>query len=299
MIFIAGGTGFIGRHLLEALEDKGIEARCLVRTPEKARQCEARGFETAIGDITDRQSLDGALDGVRMAVHLVGIIEERGRQTFKRVHVEGTRNLVDEAVKAGVGHFFYQSALGADPGSWAQYQRTKAEAEEIVKASGIPYTIFRPSLVIGEGDGFTRRIQEMIRLAPAVPVPGEGNAKFQPIYVGDWIKCFLKILDNPEALGKVYELGGPEHITYNEIVKAVSKAMGREKTLFHFPAAIARIGLKFLEKTPLRVATTEQLRLLETDNICDRQSVKKNFGFDPVPFREALGLFISPQGPDS
>jgi uncharacterized protein YbjT (DUF2867 family) len=299
MIFLAGGTGFIGRHLLEALEDSGIKTRCLVRTPRKAEQCEARGFEAAIGDITGRQSLEGALDGARVVAHLVGIIEERGRQTFRRVHVEGTRNLVEEAVKAGVEHFFYQSALGADTGSWAEYQRTKAEAEEIVKASGIPFTIFRPSLVIGEGDGFTRRIQEMIRLAPAVPVPGQGNARFQPIYVGDWIKCFMKILDNPEALGKVYELGGPEHITYNEIIKAVSKAMGREKTLFHFPAAIARIGLGLLEKTPLRVATTEQLRLLETDNICDRESVKKSFGFEPVAFREALGLFISPPERDS
>ncbi|GAB4388352.1 MAG: NAD(P)H-binding protein [Thermodesulfovibrionales bacterium] len=292
MLFIAGSTGFIGKNLLEALREKGLKARCLVRSGEKARAVEEMGFEAALGDITDAESLKGALDGVKTAVHLVGIIAERGGQTFEKVHVEGTRNLVAEAKSAGVGRFFYQSALGADLGSWAKYHRTKAEAEEIVKASGIPWTIFRPSLVVGEGDGFTTRIQEMIRLAPVIPVPGDGKARFQPIYVGDWVKCFLKAMDDPGAEGRTYELGGPEHITYNEIVKAVSAAMGRSKALFHFPAGLALVGLKFLEKTPFSPATVEQLKLLDTDNICQPDAVRKDFGFEPMAFRDALKLFI-------
>lgn len=296
MIFITGATGFIGRHLLPALKDKGYSARCLVRTPDRAELCEKSGFETAIGDITGRKSLEHALEGVRMVVHLVGIMEEKGKQTFKRVHVQGTENLVEEAKKAGIKHFFYQSALGADPDSRAAYQRTKAEAEEIVRASGLPFTIFRPSLVIGPGDGFTKKIHSFITSPlPVIPVPGKGNARFQPIHIGDWIKCFLWIMDNPESFGKVYELGGPEHLTYNEIVRTVAEAMGVKKPLFHIPSGLANAGIRLLEKTPFKPATPEQLRLLNTDNICGKESIRKNFGFKPLPFKKALELFISSQ----
>lgn len=296
MIFVAGGTGFIGTALIAALKEEGHAVRCLVRASRKGSRCEEMGFETVPGDITEGESLRGALEGVRMVVHLVGIIEERGKQTFKKVHVEGTRNLLEEAKRAGVRHFFYQSAIGADLGSWAVYHRTKAEAEEMVKASGIPYTIFRPSLVIGHGGGFIEKLQGIIKTGPVIPVPGKGEAKLQPIYVGDLVKCILKTVDNPGALGRTYELGGPEHLTYNQVVKTVAAAMGVEKPLVHIPSALAALGVKILQWTPLRPATLEQLRLLNTDNICERDSVRKNFGFEPISLREALNLFISLQG---
>jgi NADH dehydrogenase len=296
MIFVAGGTGFIGGHLLRALKEGGRPVRCLARDPKRAGACGEMGFELAQGDITDRESLRGALRGVRTVVHLVGIIEERGRQTFKRIHVEGTANLVEEAKGAGVRHFFYQSAIGADLDSWALYHRTKAEAEEMVKASGIPFTIFRPSLVIGEGGGFIEKLRGIIRAAPVIPVPGNGEAKLQPIYVGDLVKCIVKAVEDPGALGRTYELGGPEHLTYNEIVRTLAGAMGVEKRLVHIPTGLASLGVRILQRTPLRPATLEQLRLINTDNICDRESVRKNFGFEPISLREALSLFISLRG---
>lgn len=297
MIFIAGATGFIGRHLIEALRERGIKARCLVRTPEKAALCKD-GLEAVLGDITDKETLRGKLEGAETVLHLVGIIEEKGTDTFRKVHVRGTENLVNEAKKAGVRHFFYQSALGAGKNSWSEYQNTKAEAEEIVRNSGIPYTIFRPSLVVGAGDGFTAKIISLIKApSPVIPVPGKGRAKFQLLYVGDWVKCFLSIIDNPAAIGRTYEFGGPEHLTYNEIVSAVAKAMGAHKPLLHMPLGLAGAGVRFLENTPLRLATSEQLRLLQVDNICEKDSVKSDFGFDPVPFGKALNLFISPRAP--
>ncbi len=294
MIFIAGGTGYIGGHLLAALRERGLPVRCLIRTPEKAEVCRGPmggpGFETAIGDITDRESLRGALEGAGMVVHLVGIIEEKGPQTFKRVHVEGTKNLIEEAKQAGVRHFFYQSALGADAGSWAGYLRTKGEAEELLKASGLPYTIFRPSLVIGPGDGFTQKIRDFINtLSPVLPVPGKGEAKFQPIYVGDWVKCFLKIIDNPSSLGRTYELGGPEHLAYNDMVKAIRDAMGSVKPVVHIPVFLVKAGASLLG-----VASVEQIKLLEKDNITTPDAVRRDFGFEPLAFREALKLFVAP-----
>jgi uncharacterized protein YbjT (DUF2867 family) len=296
MIFVAGGTGFIGTALIAALKEDGHAVRCLVRALQRESRCEEMGFETVPGDITEGESLRGALEGVRMVVHLVGIIEERGKQTFKKVHVEGTRNLIEEARRAGVKHFFYQSAIGADLGSWAAYHRTKAEAEEMVKASGIPYTIFRPSLVIGQGGGFIEKLQGIIKTGPVIPVPGKGEAKLQPIHVGDLVKCIVKTIDNPGALGRTYELGGPEHLTYNQVVKTVAAAIGVEKPLVHIPFALASLGVKILERTPLRPATLEQLRLLNTDNICERDSVRKNFGFEPISLKEALSFFTSLQG---
>lgn len=305
MFFIAGGTGFIGKHLMNALGAKGCNARCLVRSEDKALICRSLGFEAAIGDITDRESLKGKLDGCDTVIHLVGIIEEKGSMTFEKVHVEGTRNLADEARKAGVRHIFYQSALGASAASWAKYYKTKAEAEEIVKASGIAYTIFRPSLVVGEGDGFTEKLKELVRVGPFIPVPGSGKAKLQPIYVEDWVKCFMTLflngLRNTDYGSRIYEFGGPEHLTYNEIVLQLMEALSISKPVIHIPIKFIKMSLPFYgiskgignflgKKIPS--VTAEQLSLLQLDNICDKESVEKSFGFVPMKYGEALKLFI-------
>lgn len=303
--FIAGGTGFIGKHLINTLSKDGYNVRCLVRTEEKAAVCKKAGFEAAIGDITDRESLKERLDNCDVVVHLVGIIEEKGGVTFERVHVEGTKNLIDEAKKANIKYIFYQSALGASINSWAKYYRTKAEAEEIVRTSGIPYIIFRPSLVIGRGDGFTEKLKELVRLGPFVPIAGSGNGKFQPIYVEDWVKCFFKIFSDASHIthyaSRIYEFGGPEHLTYNEIVLQLMEAMGVHKPLVHIPIKLIKLSLPFsgisreigsLLGKKIPMVTGEQLSLLQLDSICDRDSVERNFGFVPMIYREALKLFI-------
>lgn len=303
VLFIAGGTGFIGTHLLRALSEKGPGARCLVRSAERAGRCEREGFGAVIGDITDRESLRGRIDGCDTVVHLVGIIEDKDASTFEKVHVEGTGNLVDEAKRAGVRHFFYQSALGASPDSSSRYQKTKALAEETVRQSGIPFTIFRPSLVIGEGDGFTERLKELIGLGPVVTVPGTGNGRFQPIFVKDWVRCFLCIVGNEAALGKLYEFGGPEHLTYNEILRTLMDALNVKKPVVHVPMPLMKAGLPFMgiaqglgrlvgRKVPS--VSSEQLALLEIDNVTALDSVEKAFGFTPLTFREALRSFIRP-----
>lgn len=285
MIFIAGATGFVGRHLTRAFKEAGIQARCLVRNPKKAASLKALGFDTVTGDITDPESLKGALDGVHTALHLVGIIEEKHGATFEGVHVQGTRNLAGEAARAGVKRFFYQSALGADKNSWARYLKTKAEAEDIVRGSGLLHTIFRPSLITGPDDGFTLRIKGIIStwLSPIIPIPGAGKAKFQPIHISDWIRCFQKVMDEPEWTGKTYELGGPEHLTYTEIVKIMAKSMRSHKPVVHMPASLVKPTA-----VKLGLASEEMFGLLETDNVCDPESVKKLFGFEPLTYRESL-----------
>lgn len=308
MFFIAGGTGFIGSHLVNALGEAGLRAKCLARSAAKSGMCKKAGFDVVIGDITDPESLKGKLDNCDTVAHLVGIIEEKEGLSFDLVHVDGTENLVNEAKKAKVKHFFYQSALGALPSSWSRYHKTKAKAEEIVRTSGIPHTIFRPSLVVGDGDGFTSKLIDLIASSPVVPVPGDGKAKFQPIYVGDLVKCFIKLFSSPSTVDRaaspVYELGGPEHLTYNELLSLLMEAKGARKPIVHVPMELFKLGLPLSrifqgiagmlgKKIPS--VTRDQLRMLETDNICDTDAVERHFGFVPVRYEEALKLFIKRQ----
>ncbi|NTU42565.1 MAG: complex I NDUFA9 subunit family protein [Nitrospirales bacterium] len=303
--FIAGATGFIGSHLVKALSATQVPCRCLVRSPQKATICSLAAMEVALGDISDRESLRGKLEGCDVLVHLVGIIEEQRGATFESVHVKGTEALVEEARRSGIRHIVYQSALGSSPDSPAEYQRTKAKAEEIVRSSGIPWTIFRPSLVVGPGDGFTEKLMDLISLGPVIPIPGSGNSRFQPLYVGDWVRCFLQAFPNgaiPSGEeGRTFEIGGPEHLTYNEIILQLMAAQGVNKPIVHIPLGIIRAGIPFhglVQKLGgfigkrIPSVSKEQLALLQRDNICAQDSVERQFGFLPLTYRKALKQFI-------
>ena len=292
-IFIAGASGFVGGHLVDDLLSRGHRVRCLARSEKKQDLLSARGADVVRGDITSPETLRGVLGPDDFVVHLVGIIEEKGSATFRAVHVEGTSNLVEEARRAGVKHFFYQSALGADKDSWSGYLRTKAEAEEIVTQSGLDHTIFRPSLIIGPWDGFTKKMLDMIKLSPVIPVPGQGSAKFQPVYIKDWLRCINKVIDDPPSYISTFDIGGPEHLTYREIVETLAESAGRKKPAFNIPMGLMKLSALFLgavlSSPPV---TLDQLRLLESDNICDVRAIEKNFGFRPTKLREALKEFI-------
>ncbi len=295
MIFIAGATGFVGGNLVDDLLAKGFKLKCFVRSEKAAGALSLRGAEVVLGDITDPGSLKGVLQPGDLVVHLVGIIEEKGKATFQTVHVEGTGNLVTEAKKAGVRHFFYQSALGADRDSWSGYLRTKAEAELLVIQSGLSCTIFRPSLIIGPWDGFTKKMAEMIKLSPVLPIPGEGRSKFQPVFIRDWIRCLERVLEEPEKFRSTYDIGGPEHLTYMEIVEKLAAAMGRSRPVFRIPMGLMKISASLLATVLSSPPVTgEQLRLLEMDNICAADAVERNFGFRPMRYEDALKEFVRP-----
>ncbi len=293
MIFIAGATGFVGGHLMDFLLQKKYSLRCLVRSDKAGKQLLQAGAEVVHGDITNPDTLKGLLHPDDLVIHLVGIIEEKGDATFASVHVEGTRALIAEAGRAGVRHFFYQSALGADLNSWSGYLRTKAEAEEIVKKSGIPYTIFRPSLIIGPWDGFTRKIMDMLRFSPVVPLPGEGKARFQPVSIKDWLACIGKVIENPADFSGTFEIGGPEHLSYRQIVETLSRAAGYHKPVFSIPIGLMKLGASIVERfLPSPPVTSDQLRLLEQDNICDSSAIEEAFGFEPERYEDAVRRFV-------
>ncbi|MBI5640392.1 MAG: complex I NDUFA9 subunit family protein [Nitrospirae bacterium] len=293
MIFIAGASGFVGGHLVDDLISKGHKLKCLARSEKAGTYLSGKGVKVIRGDITAPETLSGALHPGDFVIHLVGILEEKGKATFQSIHVEGTANLLEEAKRAGVRHFFYQSALGADINSWSGYLKTKAGAEELVRQSGLSYTIFRPSLIIGPWDGFTKKIVEMLRLSPVLPIPGEGKARFQPVYIKDWLKCMNAVIGNPEGFAGTYEIGGPEHLSYKEIVETLSRSLGHSRPSFTIPMGLMKLGASLFEKIlPSPPVTSDQLRLLEQDNITNPDAVEKYFAFKPLRYEDALREFI-------
>jgi NADH dehydrogenase len=293
MILVTGGTGFVGSHLIRLLRSDDIPVRAIVRDPARAAWLRDLGVDTVSGDVLDKASLEQAAVGCERVVHLVGIIQELGRATFERVHVEGTRNLLEAAKKAGLRQFFYQSALGVRAGARSMYHKTKWEAEELVRASGLPYTILRPSLIYGPGDQFTIRLSDMIRLSPVLPVIGSGKSKVQPVFINDVAACIRKAVTSDCCLNEIYELGGPEQLTYEEVTREIAQALGVKRPAVHVPLffmqAAARTLGAVLPKPPV---TTDQLIMLQEDNVCSLRDIRDVFGIEPMKFREGLGTFL-------
>jgi len=295
MILVTGGTGFVGGHLIRRLRQEGLPVRTLARHPDRAQPLKDLGVEVVLGDISEKVSLEKAAEGIERVIHLVGIMQEIPGVTFRGVHVEGTRNVIEAARKAGVRHFFHQSALGTRPGAKSEYHRTKWEAEELVRQSGIPHTILRPSLIYGLGDGFTTRLSEMLKLVPVMPVIGSGKSRVQPVYIDDVVSCMVKAVTGDAFLNEIYEIGGPDQLTYEEVTKAIAEAMGIKRTAVHVPLffmkPIARALETMLSNPPL---TTDQLIMLQEDNVCSMRDIRDAFGIEPLAFREGLRKFIRP-----
>src|SRR5574341_23397 len=297
MILVTGGTGFVGGHLIRRLRKDGIPVRAMVRTPAKAKALKDLGVEIVPGDISDKAILDAAAAGVERVVHLVGIIQEGPGFTFQGVHVEGTRNILDASKKAGVRHFFFQSALGTRPEAKSQYHKTKWEAEELARQSGIPFTILRPSLIYGPGDQFTIRLSEMMKLAPLLPVIGPGKSKIQPIFIDDVVTCVAKAVTGDAFLNRIFEIGGPEQLTYEEVTLAIAEAIGIKRPMVHMPIVFMKSAAKLMELVlPKPPVTTDQLIMLQEDNVCGMEDIRQKFGVEPVRFKEGLARFLGKAG---
>ena len=296
MILVTGATGFVGSHLIRRMGHDGLAVRALVRNRSRAKALEESGVEIAEGALADKAALEKAAQGVERVIHLVGVIQEAPGASFQQVHVEGTRNLVDAAKKAGVRHFIYQSALGTRPGAKSEYHKTKWEAEEIVRASGMPYTILRPSLIYGPGDQFTLRLAGIIAQSPVLPVIGAGTAKVQPLFIDDVASCIVKAATCDSCFNEIYELGGPEQLSYEEVTRAIAAAMGINRPAVHVPLLFLRPLARALQTVlPRPPVTTDQLIMLQEDNVCSLRDIRDAFGIEPLPFREGLKKFISPK----
>jgi NADH dehydrogenase len=285
-VFLTGATGFVGRNMLKRLLAEGHSVRALVRDPQKANLAEHAKAELVAGDVVEGTRLEEGMQGCDAVIHLVGIIVEKGSNTFERVHHLGTRNVVEAAKRTGIKRFVQMSALGVRANGVALYQTTKWKGEEEVRRSGIPFCILRPSLIFGEGDGFVTQMMETMRSAPLFrPVPGSGKPRFRPIFIDDVTACFARALTAEAATNQTIELGGADELTLNEVLAEIARCAGVRKPAIHIPLPLmfagAAVMRKLLKHPPV---TTDQLRMLREGSTCDIGPMKRIFGVDPRGF---------------
>ncbi len=294
MILLTGGTGFVGGNLIEELLKDSRKVRCLVRDPARATRLGGLGCELARGDVTDRSTVIKAIDEkIEAVVHLVGIISETSGASFRAVHTEGTRNVVEACNQKGVKRYLHISALGTRAGSRSAYHRSKWEAEEIIRASGLDYTIFRPSIMFGHEDKFVNVLASVMKISPVVMVPGNGKNLFQPVFVKDVARMMASSIEKEEAKKMVYEVGGPERFTFDGLIDAIAGVLGKRVFKVHVPLGLMRPGAAVAEVLlPRPPITRDQLIMLEEDNVTDESTLEEVFGIKPTGLVEALRTYI-------
>ncbi|MHB8717539.1 MAG: NAD(P)H-binding protein [Candidatus Dormibacteria bacterium] len=285
-VAITGGTGFVGVNTARTLLEAGHEVVLVARGTRRVKG--RPGVSVVRADVIAGEGLTAAFEGCDAVVHLTAVIRERGRQTFDAVIGRGTENAVHAAQKAGIAHFIYVSAIGAGPDPRFPYFFAKWQAENTVAASGLPYSILRPSLIFGPGDGFFTLLRSLVRFSvPVVPVAGDGLSLFQPIAIGDVARCILLTLQG-DPTRTATDIGGSEQLTYDEIIDTVGVAIGagrRIKVHVPVPAILpaAYVMDRILPRPPV---TPSQLKMLERHNITRIDAVEAAFGFVPLAFTQ-------------
>ncbi|HJV33480.1 complex I NDUFA9 subunit family protein [Geomonas sp.] len=292
-VFVAGGTGFVGGHLRQALLAKGHTIRLLVR--KKGTGSEA-GIEEVEGDVTELSSFVNGVKGCEATINLVGIIREFPQRgiTFEKLHVQATRNVIAAAQQCGITRHLQMSALGTKAGSRAKYFQTKFAAEEEVRNCGLDYTIFRPSIIFGPKDDFINKLAGYMRTFPAMPVIGDGEYQMQPISGDDVARCFVEALDRVETIKHTYELCGPDRMSYNELLDTIGRAIGMNKVCkVKNPLLLMRLVVPMLEQLSFFPITSDQITMLVQGNYCDG-AWQNTFGFQPTPFETGIKSYLTP-----
>ncbi len=272
----------MGRRVVQALVDRGKQVRALAHRPGREHLFSDPGVEVRYGDVTDVASVQAAMEGVGLVVHLVAIITEHGDATFERVTHQGTRNVVHAAQEAGVQGLVYLGALGAVDDPHFPYLQSKWRAEQAIIESTVPYTILRASIQFGEGDEFVNKLAGMVKGFPIVPVAGNGLARFQLIAVEEVAECIAHAVDREDLRGQPVEIGGPEQSTYDEIIDVIIRTYRLRRLKVHVPLTVMRKIVWLMERAlPQPPATLQQLDMLAFDNVAQVDTVERVFGFKP------------------
>ncbi len=277
LITVFGGSGFLGRYVVRNLCRAGYRVRVAVRKPHLAGDQRLAGdvgqVQIVQANVRNRPSIQRALEGASGVINLVGILFERGQQTFEGTQGLGAKNVAELAAEAGITNFVQLSAIGADAESEAEYARTKAAAEADVRQYMPNAAIVRPSIIFGPEDDFFNRFASMSRFTPALPLIGGGETKFQPIFVGDVADAVVKALQSDAANGRTFEIGGPAVYTFKEILEYITKEIDRPRLLAPLPFFLAKpIGLVTgtifsFWPFPAPPITGDQVEMLKTDNV--------------------------------
>ncbi len=287
-VLVTGSTGYVGHYVVKALLAAGHSVVSVSRDAGKTKTASGAKLEIfgnvdyRMGDVSNGNGLKEAMNGVDAVVHLVGIIAEKGLQTFARVHVEGTRNVLEAAKAAGVKRYLHMSALGASANAISGYSSSKFQAEELVRASSLDWTIFRPSLVFGVGDDFFGHVlKNLVSQAPIVPQIGDGMFLFRPIWVGDVAQCFVQALTKPDTIGKIFDLVGPKEFTFKELSALMQTVLGLKKPVVAVPLPIMDIMVPLMNIVPaIAPITKDQYAMMKAGNTGNPETMNQTFDLE-------------------
>jgi NADH dehydrogenase len=291
LVTVFGGSGFVGSQVVQSLARRGWRVRVAVRRPDRAWKLQTSGHVGQIQavrcDATDPADVAAALAGADAAINLIGVLHESGQRTFHALHVEAARNIAEACAAGGVDRLVHISAIGADPESPSDYALSKAAAEMAVREVKPNAVVIRPSIVFGAGDSFLNRFAAMAQYAPALPLIGGGQTKFQPVYVGDVAEAVARAVGRTEAAGRTFELGGPAVMTFEDVLKLILREIYRRRLLLPLPFPIARAIGSMAQLTAFvgiaPALTRDQVVLLERDNVvADGAEGLADLGIEPT-----------------
>ena len=292
-IIIAGGTGFVGSHMVRNLLADGHRPILIVRKAPKSKTSIPDDAAVIVHDPSEPfDKSDLKADAI---INLVGIIREFPSKgiTFEKAHFEVTKNLVDLAQKNKIGHYLQMSALGVGPEARTGYLKTKLKSEEYLKSSSLKWTIFRPSMIYGPGGEAMRLFTRMVKYLPIVPVIGDGRYKLQPVHVDDVCTAYMKALKDDRAIGRIFEFGGPQILTFNQILDEIGRVIGRKIVpRFHQPVGFTHFMAGLFGRCPWFPVTNEQIIMLLDDSFTEDNSMYELFDFEPRPFDLGLAEYL-------
>lgn len=303
MILVTGGTGFIGKALIRQLVEMGQPVRTLVRpSPRSPSLPRGVAVDVAVSSLNDPRGLRGALVGVDTVYHLVSAERHGPRASLMKTDIQGTRAVVEAAVDAGVKRIFYVSHLGADRASAYPVLKAKAIAEEYIRRSGLDYTILRSAIVFGPNDGLTTGMARLLKALPSFfLIPGDGRTLLQPLWIEDLVTCLAWALEDSETLNRTVEIGGPEYLTFTQVVEEVMEATGIRRTLVNVPPPYIRGMTVSLEsyfakrKLPVSVYWLDYLAVNRT---CALDTVPRVFNLMPSRMSQRLAYLSGQKNGD-
>jgi NADH dehydrogenase len=300
-VTVFGGSGFLGRRIVQRLAADGAEVRVAVRHPERAGSLARAGKAGQVtgvrADVWDEATVAPVVSGADAVVNTVGHYVERGDASFEAIHGQGAMHVAAAAAAAGVRRLVHISGIGADPASDSPYVRARATGERLVRAAFPAATILRPSVMFGPEDTFLNLLAGLARVIPALPLFGSGEVRLQPVYVDDVAAAVVKALATPAAAGKVYELGGPRTYSYRALVRLVLELTGRTRLLLPVPYAVWNALAVVTAPLPRRPISRDQVKLMQKDNVVSRGALTfADLGITPTALEAIAPTYLRRRG---
>jgi len=296
MILITGATGFLGRHLVRRLLAAGEAVRCLVRPGSPGLEwLQSQPVETSVGHLLDAGSLGRACEGIEQILHLAAPTREARDAVVEETHRQGTALLAEAARANRVGRLIMLSPLGSAASAGLLFLRSRGQAEEQLRQGGLPTVILQTSLIFGAGDRLISGTIRMLRRTGVLLIPGTGKTMLQPIWVGDVVSCLLRALRDDSLLDRTVPIGGPQHLTYEEIAEQIGKMLNLPRMKVHLSRRMVGRLARLLDgfgRSPF--LAYRHLELLEVGTITALDAVKRSFGFQPMPLIEGVAYHLIP-----